>query len=88
MRKRVSASSSSLCRPCFHADRSAVAHRVERDGDCRVVDFARARFPAAGYVGDLDFADVGKRRAAKLDQVTFANLRVVQVEIELEAKAG
>ena len=40
----------------------------------------------ARHIGYLDFADMGQRAAAKVDQVPLADLRVIEIEIELEVR--
>lgn len=54
------------------------------EGRChaRIVDLAYAGFAAAGVVGDLHFADPRQAGHAPADQIAFADLGVVEVQID------
>src|SRR3954447_4741958 len=73
--------------PGFEADDAGVAGLVQAAGDSGVVDLAGARFAAARYVGDLNLADVLDAVADQLDQVSLADLRVVEVEVHSQVRA-
>lgn len=59
------------CGKGFHADRPCIAHPLQGTCDAGLVDFAGARFAAAGIVGDLHLAD----------------LRVIEIEVDAQLRA-
>jgi hypothetical protein len=68
--------------PGLQADDAGVAEPVEGGRDRGVVDLTGSRLAAAGDVGDLDLADQRQRALHELDQVSLADLGVVEVEVQ------
>src|SRR4051812_6865018 len=65
----------------FEPHDAVIAEPVECGCDSGVVDLTGARFAPAGDVRDLDLADEWQRPLDQFDQVPFADLRVVEVQI-------
>src|SRR5690242_5545308 len=70
--------------PGFESDDAGVAEPVQGGGDGRVVDLAGAGLAAAGDVGDLDLADEREGALDELEEVSLADLRVVEVQVEAQ----
>src|ERR1019366_10201398 len=66
---------------------AAITHLGEGFGDRGKVDLAGARLVAARNICDLNLADEGQRLPTQIDQVAFANLRVVEVEHQPQRRA-
>ena len=72
--------------PGFQTDGAAIAHLLQGPRDGRIVDLAGSRFLAARHIGHLDLADMRQRLPAQRDQVPFADLPMMEVEIELQRR--
>ena len=72
--------------PRFHADRSGEPDVAQRLCDGGIVDLAGSRLASSGYVGHLDLADGVAAAADQLDEVSFADLSVVDVEHHLDVR--
>src|SRR5205085_8525066 len=66
--------------PRLEADGAVIAGVDQGRGDGRVVDLTCAGFVTPGHIGDLDLADERPGSAHEIDQVSLADLRVVQVK--------
>jgi hypothetical protein len=56
-------------------------------GDGRVVDLAGARLLSAGHVGDLNLADERHGALDELNEITLADLRVIEVQVHPQVRA-
>ena len=71
---------------CLQAHRTPVAHVLQGPGDACIVYLSRARLLAARHISDLDFADPRLTGTAQFDQIPLADLRMVEIEVELQAR--
>src|SRR4029453_17137984 len=63
------------------------AEPVEAGGDGRVVNLAGSWFAAARDIGHFDLPDPGQRAFPELDEVSFADLGVVEVQVHPQVGA-
>jgi hypothetical protein len=85
--KASRAASGSFFAQAFEADDAGVLEFAECGGDGRVVDLAGSGFAASWDVGDLDFAYVRQCLSDQIDEVSLADLSVIQVEIHAQVRA-
>src|SRR5712692_11444616 len=69
-------------------DRSLIPCFAESSCHRGVVDFSRPRFMAARYIRHVNVADLRAVITDQLDHVSFLNLRMVDVEQELDPGAA
>src|SRR5689334_10719028 len=67
--------------PAFEAYHALVAESAKGRGDGGIVDLAGAGFVPAWHVGDLNLPDEWQGAFDELDEVTLADLGVVEVEV-------
>jgi hypothetical protein len=66
--------------PSFQTDSAGVTDLFQLASNYRKVDLTGTGFLPAGHVSHLDFADPGRRPTDQFDQISLADLRMVEVK--------
>src|SRR6185312_10364900 len=73
-------------RPRLEANRARIADVAQSLCNSRVVDLPGPRFAAPRYVGNLNLPDGVATAADQFDEVSLADLRVIEIEHHLDVR--